>query len=86
MELAKTLIVTIAGMTGVSRSRYRVRVTLDYTEPELWRSFELVSDMSLEELHGVIQTAFGWDDSHLHDFSTVTSIRKRKTETFRSGF
>jgi hypothetical protein len=49
---------------------YRVRVDLTGTKPPLWRRLELASDMFLNELHDVIQTAFGWTDSHLHEFAS----------------
>lgn len=49
---------------------YRVRVDLTGTKPPLWRRLELASDMFLSELHDVIQTAFGWTDSHLHEFAS----------------
>ncbi|HLH59210.1 MAG TPA: plasmid pRiA4b ORF-3 family protein, partial [Streptosporangiaceae bacterium] len=48
---------------------YQVRVDLAGTEPPLWRRLDLASDLFLDELHEVIQTAFGWTDSHLHRFS-----------------
>jgi hypothetical protein len=48
---------------------YRVRVDLTGTKPPLWRRLELASDMHLDELHDVLQIAFGWTDSHLHRFS-----------------
>lgn len=49
---------------------YQVRVDLIGTKPPLWRRLELASDMFLNELHDVIQTAFGWTDSHLHEFAS----------------
>ncbi|MFI7067872.1 plasmid pRiA4b ORF-3 family protein [Kribbella sp. NPDC050124] len=49
---------------------YRVRVDLTGTKPPLWRRLELASDMFLNELHDVIQAAFGWTDSHLHEFAS----------------
>ena len=39
------------------------------TKPPLWRRLELASDLFLNEVHDVIQTAFGWTDSHLHEFA-----------------
>jgi hypothetical protein len=47
---------------------HRVRVTLADTDPPLWRSLDLASDLLLAELHDVLQAAFGWTDSHLHRF------------------
>lgn len=50
--------------------RYRVRVDLDDAHPPIWRRLELASDLTLAELHEVLQTAMGWTDSHLHHFVT----------------
>jgi hypothetical protein len=49
---------------------YRVRIDLKGTRPPLWRRLELSSDLSLSEMHQVIQEAFGWTDSHLHQFAS----------------
>jgi len=49
---------------------YRVRVELEETSPPLWRQLELASDLYLDEVHDVIQAAFGWTDSHLHRFGS----------------
>ena len=43
---------------------YRVRVDLKGTTPPLWRRLELASDVMLDEVHTIAQTAFGWLDSH----------------------
>ena len=48
---------------------YRLRVDLRDTRPPVWRRLEVASDMFLDELHRVLQAAFGWTDSHLHRFS-----------------
>ena len=49
---------------------YRLRIDLGGTEPPLWRQLEVASDLFLDELHWIIQVAFGWEDYHLHEFST----------------
>jgi Plasmid pRiA4b ORF-3-like protein len=49
---------------------YRVRVDLNGTRPPLWRRLELASDLFLDQVHEVIQVAFGWTDSHLHQFGS----------------
>lgn len=51
-----------------SPHRYRVRVDLDDARPPIWRRLELASDLTLADLHEVLQTAMGWTDSHLHQF------------------
>ena len=47
---------------------FRLRVSLRGAEPEIWRQIEVVSTITLFQLHGVLQRAMGWTDSHLHQF------------------
>ena len=47
---------------------YRVKVTLQDIHPPLWRRLEIKGNTSLYKLHQIIQEAFGWFDSHLHQF------------------
>ncbi|MFD3593212.1 plasmid pRiA4b ORF-3 family protein [Nocardia sp. NPDC058640] len=49
---------------------FEVRVTLADTMPPVSRTLAVASDLYLDELHDIIQTAFGWNDSHLHGFSS----------------
>lgn len=46
---------------------YRFKITLKDTRPPIWRRIE-TKDVTLEELHELIQTAMGWTNSHLHQF------------------
>lgn len=46
-----------------------LRISLEDTHLPVWRSVRLDSAMSLAALHDVIQSAFGWENSHLHEFS-----------------
>lgn len=45
-----------------------VRVDVDGTTPPVWRRLVLHGDLGLDDVHDVIQAAFGWADSHLHRF------------------
>ena len=38
-------------------------------EPTISRSLELPVDLNFAQLHEVLQAAFGWTDSHLHQFN-----------------
>lgn len=49
---------------------YQIKVGLRGAKPPIWRRLELPADTSLAALHRVIQTAFGWQDSHMHVFET----------------
>jgi hypothetical protein len=46
----------------------QLTVTLDGIEPPIWRRLVVPAWFTLERLHGVLQTALGWTDSHLHVF------------------
>jgi hypothetical protein len=46
----------------------RARATLRDIEPPIWRLLLLPQDLNLAQLHEILQAAFGWTDSHLHQF------------------
>ena len=48
----------------------QLRVQLDGAFPPVWRRIEVASDLGLDDLHGVLQVLFGWEDYHLHRFTT----------------
>lgn len=50
-----------------SKAAYQFKITLSDSEPPIWRRIQ-VEDCTLDELHGHIQTAMGWTNSHLHYF------------------
>jgi hypothetical protein len=65
---------------------YRVRVDLDETKPPVWRRLELASDLYLDEIHEIIQAAFGWTDSHLHRFGSGPDYYSPDTEYYLCPF
>jgi Plasmid pRiA4b ORF-3-like protein len=46
----------------------RLRIALEGTEPPIWRRVDVPANMSLKELHSVIQAAMGWQNMHLYHF------------------
>ena len=46
----------------------RLLATLANIEPVISRTLELPRTMNLAEVHEVLQAAFGWKDTHLHQF------------------
>jgi DNA-binding Lrp family transcriptional regulator len=46
---------------------YRFMIIMQDTDPVIWRRIE-TTDITLEKLHELIQTAMGWTNSHLHQF------------------
>jgi Plasmid pRiA4b ORF-3-like protein len=50
---------------------YQLKITLHgVSGPPVWRRVLVRADVTLRSLHGVIQQAMGWDDGHMHVFST----------------
>jgi hypothetical protein len=52
----------------MAKQIYQIQVALDGTKPKIWRRLLVSSDVSLVDLHRIIQTAMGWTNSHLHMF------------------
>lgn len=47
---------------------YQLKVTLLGTDPPIWRRLLVSADLTLAQLHKVLQTTMGWDDAHMHEF------------------
>jgi len=47
---------------------YQLKVTLRGSRPPIWRRFEAPGDVTLYQLHRILQSVMGWTDSHLHQF------------------
>jgi len=47
-----------------------LRVQLEGAFPPVWRRIKVASDLGLEDLHEVLQVLMGWEDYHLHRFTT----------------
>jgi hypothetical protein len=58
---------SIDGITA-SASIYRLKVTLRDSHPAIWRRIQVADTILLPHLHGVLQLAMGWTNSHLHLF------------------
>jgi Plasmid pRiA4b ORF-3-like protein len=48
---------------------YQLKVTLLGTSPPIWRRLQVPANVTLAQLHDVLQTAMGWQDGHMHEFS-----------------
>lgn len=47
---------------------HQVNITIAEIDPPIWRRLLLPKDLNFAQLHEIIQAAFGWTDSHLHQF------------------
>lgn len=64
----------------------RVRADLTGTKPPVWRRLELASDLFLNDVHRIMQAAFGWTDSHLHQFGCGPDYYSSETEYYLCPF
>ena len=48
---------------------YQLKITLKYLRPPIWRRVLVESDLTLQQLHFIVQAAMGWDDYHLHSWT-----------------
>lgn len=48
----------------------QIKVTLADIRPPIWRRLQVPADLTLDRLHLAIQTAMGWENYHMHLFTT----------------
>jgi len=53
---------------GKAQDICQIKVTLLGTNPPIWRRLLVPADLTLAQLHNVLQTAMGWDNQHMHQF------------------
>jgi hypothetical protein len=46
---------------------YELKINLSGSNPAIWRRVQVPGDIKLNRLHGVLQVAMGWTDSHRVD-------------------
>ena len=59
---------------------FHLRITLNGTKPPIWRRVAVASDITLGQLHEVIQIVMGWTNSHLHQFMLKDTSLKQGPE------
>jgi hypothetical protein len=64
----------------------RVRVDVDDIRPPIWRRMDLASDLPLDALHHILQSTFGWTDSHLHAFTAGGRMHESGAERYLTAF
>jgi Plasmid pRiA4b ORF-3-like protein len=55
-------------MPTKSTKIYQLKIVLQGSKPPIWRRIQVKSNITLDVLHEIIQTAMGWYNSHLHQF------------------
>lgn len=98
---AGVTIVVTAGLEGLKMTASRkssqrampgphprliVRVDLRGVSPPIWRRLDIRSDLTLDQVHTVIQAAFDWQNSHLHEFTKAKPGGGRDYTRFVGAF
>ena len=68
------------------RVRFVLHVELVGSKPPIWRRLSMPSELTLDRLHEVLQTAFGWSDGHLHQFTLAVDPYGQETEGILTPF
>ncbi len=63
-------------------SIYQLKVTLQDSHPAIWRRILVPDTFLLPHLHGVLQLAMGWTNSHLHWFRVGKQIYAEPSSDF----
>jgi len=61
-----------------SPAAYQLKITLADSEPEIWRQVLVPVDVTLAQLHEVIQLAMGWEN--LHDYRFQLGLLTEKID------
>lgn len=56
---------------------YQIRISIKNIKPVIWRRLKIPGNITFQQLHQIIQAAFGWLDYHLYKFEfdkTVVTV------------
>ena len=67
-----------------TKALFQFKITLKDSKPPIWRRIQ-VEDCTLDKLHEHIQTAMGWTNSHIHNF-TINDKEYGDPELLDDGF
>jgi hypothetical protein len=53
---------------------YELDITLEDVAPAIWRRVQVPAEITMAELHHVIQIAMGWTDAHFHQYLVAGEV------------
>jgi hypothetical protein len=56
------------GRTSEPVQIYQLKMTLHGSHPPIWRRIQVKPDITLAQLHRILQAVMGWTNTHLHRF------------------
>ena len=70
MATRKTAVTPSSASTSTTTATaYVLRIELRDLKPAIWREVWVAPDITLRQLHAVVQAAMGWEDAHLYGFA-----------------
>lgn len=60
---------------------FDLRISIEDTEPLIWRRLLVPEALSVEQFHLVVQAAFGWENRHLYGVQATDRRGKKRTIT-----
>ncbi|MFF2317474.1 plasmid pRiA4b ORF-3 family protein [Arthrobacter sp. NPDC058097] len=57
---------------------FNLRISIQGTEPEIWRQLQLPETITIPEFHRAIQAAFGWENRHLYGIRCIDIHGERR--------
>ena len=64
------------------RSIYQLKITLNGIKPPIWRRFLVPDNLTLGTFHVVLQIVMGWENYHLHQFTSERTSYGTADEDF----
>jgi hypothetical protein len=67
-----------AALPRGQREVFQLKIDLEKAKPPIWRRVLVSSELTLMELHLVIQRAMGWENSHCYNFVVGSTWESRR--------
>lgn len=64
---------------------YQIKISIMEIEPAIWRRLKIPGNITFQQLHQIIQAAFGWLDSHLYKFQFDKTIITTPDDDYAPG-
>jgi hypothetical protein len=71
-----------AGQSVFETEAFVLKVTLELDRHSVWRKITVPANITFTELHDILQAAFAWQDSHLHDFKIYGENELRQDRSY----
>ena len=64
---------------------YQIKISLKEIKPEIWRRIKIPGNITFQQLHQIIQAAFGWLEYHLFKFDFPNTVITEPDPSYAPG-